>query len=706
MEEKVDSNLSGLLKPKSIAIIGASATPGKIGNTVIKNLIDSGYKGDVYPVNPKETEILGYECYESILDVPGPVDAAVITVPAKFSIDVTKECGEKGVKGLIVITSGYSEVGRADLEEEMVRISQETGMRVLGPNIVGTLSNSDNMNASFAPFLPLPGKASLVSQSGALLIAMDAATYTRRVGFDKMISIGNMSDVNFSDMIKFLNEDPDTTCISLYIEGLKDGPSFLQEAKKATKPIVVLKSGVSAHGAAAAASHTGSLAGAAKIYSAAFQQAGVSQASDLDDLFDRTLVLSLEPPMKGDNLLVLTNGGGVGVLATDSAEAAGIPMRFAPEDVQTELKKHMPEFGSAKNPVDMTGMAGKDWYYKTTKFSFAHPWVDGLVLLYCETAMTDPQEIAEGIFNAISETGIKDKPVTVSFVGGEKCDKAMAWLVENGIPAYGAPDLAVKAMGTLRQYDRMKSLNDTSAFVPSNIDAKKARKIIDNARSKGRLALTEVEAKKVFDAYGLPITPTELAKTEDEAVTLANQIGYPLVMKIVSPDILHKSDAGGVKVNIKNETMVREAFKTILDNAKSYKADALIEGIAVQEMAPWATEVIVGSVKDATFGPTIMFGLGGIFVEVLKDVTFRVAPISLPEAKLMQDEIRSAAILGGVRGEAPRDKAALAEVLARYAYMIHDLKDEIAESDANPVIVYEEGQGVKVVDARIILTKK
>jgi len=706
MEEKVDSNLSGLLKPKSIAIIGASATPGKIGNTVIKNLIDSGYKGDVYPVNPKETEILGYECYESILDVPGPVDAAVITVPAKFSIDVTKECGEKGVKGLIVITSGYSEVGRADLEEEMVRISQETGMRVLGPNIVGTLSNSDNMNASFAPFLPLPGKASLVSQSGALLIAMDAATYTRRVGFDKMISIGNMSDVNFSDMIKFLNEDPDTTCISLYIEGLKDGPSFLQEAKKATKPIVVLKSGVSAHGAAAAASHTGSLAGAAKIYSAAFQQAGVSQASDLDDLFDRTLVLSLEPPMKGDNLLVLTNGGGVGVLATDSAEAAGIPMRFAPEDVQTELKKHMPEFGSAKNPVDMTGMAGKDWYYKTTKFSFAHPWVDGLVLLYCETAMTDPQEIAEGIFNAISETGIKDKPVTVSFVGGEKCDKAMAWLVENGIPAYGAPDLAVKAMSTLRQYDRMKSLNDTSAFVPSNIDVRKARKIIDNARSKGRLALTEVEAKKVFDAYGLPITPTELAKTEDEAVTLANQIGYPLVMKIVSPDILHKSDAGGVKVNIKNETMVREAFKTILDNAKSYKADALIEGIAVQEMAPWATEVIVGSVKDATFGPTIMFGLGGIFVEVLKDVTFRVAPISLPEAKLMQDEIRSAAILGGVRGEAPRDKAALAEVLARYAYMIHDLKDEIAESDANPVIVYEEGQGVKVVDARIILTKK
>lgn len=702
----MDPVLNGLLKPKSIAVVGASATPGKIGNTVIQNLIDSNYSGSVYPINPSSNEILGFKCFPKISDVPDTIDAAVITVPAKYVVGVTEECGQKGVKGLIIITSGFSEVGDHETEHEIVRIAHQYGMRVLGPNIVGTLSNSDNLNASFAPFLPLNGKASLVSQSGALLIALDAATYTRRVGFDKMISIGNMSDVNFSDMIAYLSEDDATSCISLYIEGLKDGAAFIRESRKCKKPIVVLKSGVSAHGAAAAASHTGSLAGAAKVYGAAFQQAGVSQATDLDDLFDRTLVLSLQPPMKGDNVLVVTNGGGVGVLATDSAEKAGIPMKFAPADVQAELKKHMPEFGSAKNPVDMTGMAGKEWYYETTKFAFAHPWVDGLVILYCETAMTNPREIAQGIYDAINETGIKDKPVTVSFVGGEKSDKAMEWLVESGIPAYGAPDLAVNAMGALREYARMNELNDIKPFEPEGINTQKARQIIASARNAGRSALTEVEAKKVFEAYGLPITPTELSKSEEEAVEIANKIGYPLVMKIVSPDILHKSDAGGVKVNIKNETMVREAYREIVNNAKAYKSDAVIDGIAIQEMAPWATEVIVGSVKDSTFGPTIMFGLGGIFVEVLKDVTFRVAPISLAEARKMEDEIRSAAILDGVRGEAPRDKDALAKVLATYAFMINDLRDEVAESDANPVIVYEQGNGVKVVDARIILTKK
>jgi len=702
----VDQVLTGLLKPKSVAIIGASATPGKIGHTVVKNLVDSGYKGGIYPVNPKSDEILGFKSYPSVLDIPGDVDAAAITIPAKFVLDVTEQCGKKGVKGLLIISSGFGEVGNIQLEKDIVKTAHKYGMRVLGPNIVGTLSNTDCLNASFAPFLPLPGKASLVSQSGALLIAMDAATYTRRVGFDKMISIGNMSDVNFADLISYLNEDDETTCISLYIEGLHEGRRFISEAHKAKKPIVVLKAGVSEHGAAAAASHTGSLAGAAKIYGAAFQQAGVSQATDLNDLFDRTLALSLQPPMQGENLLILTNGGGVGVLATDSAERAGVPLHFAPEDVQAELKKHMPSFGSAINPVDMTGMAGNEWYHDTVKFSFSHPWVDGLVVLYCETAMTNPKEIAKGIFDAINESGIKNKPVTVSFVGGEKSDKAMEWLVENGIPAYGAPDLAVNAMGALREYARMHQINGSQPYQPKKHNPQEAKNIIKKARADGRLALTEIEAKGIFQAYGLPVTRTELARNEEEAIKLASEIGFPIVMKIVSPEILHKSDAGGVKVNIKDEAGVREAFQTILRNAKAYKPDANIHGIVIQEMAPWATEVIVGSVNDATFGPTVMFGLGGIFVEVLKDVTFRVAPISLTEAKHMLEDIQSAPILSGVRGEAPRDKDALAEVLAGYAYMVNDLKDEVSESDANPVIVYEEGKGVQVVDARIILTDK
>lgn len=698
--------LDALMRPKSVAIVGASGTPGKIGYTVVNNLIKSEYTGTIYPINPKASEILGIKCYASILDVPGEIDAAVITIPAAMVAQSIDECGKKGVKGLIIITSGFSESGRRDLEDQIVALSRSYGMRLLGPNIVGTLSNADKMNASFAPFLPLNGKASLVSQSGALLIAIDAASYPRAVGFDKLVSIGNMADVSIADLVTWLDRDENTTCISLYIEGLKDGREFIEAGKKTHKPVIALKAGVSAHGAAAAASHTGSLAGAAKVYGAAFQQAGVIQASDLNNLFDRTLALSLQPPMHGEKLLIVTNGGGVGVLATDAAEKYGLPLQFAPAEVQAEFKKHMPEFGSAKNPMDLTGMAGTEWYYDTVKYAISHPWTDGLVVLYCETAITEPIEIAHGIKKALDEAGVTDKPVTVSFVGGDKCEVAMKWLVENGVPAYGAPDLAVNAMAALKEYDTIRKLVSEPTSSGPAVDTKPAREIIARARAEGRTSLTEIEAKDVFAAYGMPVTNTRLARTEEDAVKLAKEISFPIVMKIVSPDILHKSDAGGVKVNIKDEAGVRDAFRTIMTNAKAYKADANIHGIAIQEMAPWGTEIILGSVNDPTFGPTVMFGLGGIFVEVLKDVTFRVAPVSPNQAERMLDEIRGAPILAGVRGEAPRDRKVLADVVSRYSNLIVDLQDEVAESDANPVLVYEQGKGLKVVDARIILKKK
>lgn len=699
--------IDSILLPKSIAVIGASATPGKIGYTVLNNLVNQGYKGEIYPINPKGGEILGRKVYTSVMDVPGTIDSAVITVPANITLEAVEECGKKGIKGIIIITSGFSEVGKKDLEEQIVTMANSYGARVLGPNIVGVLSNSAGLNASFAPYLPLAGKSSLISQSGALLIAIDAATFTRRVGFDKLISIGNMSDIDFADIVEWLDSDPNTSCVTLYVEGFKNGRTFMDAARKSTKPIIALKSGVSSHGAAAAASHTGSLAGAAKVYGAAFQQAGVVQAADLDDLFDRSLVLSLQPPMKGDNMLIITNGGGVGVLATDSAEKYGVPLKFAPADVQEALKKHMPEFGSAKNPVDLTGMAGNEWYHDSVKFAIAHPWVDGLAVLYCETAVTNPMEIAQAIKAAVDESGVAGvKPVSVSFVGGERSEAAMQWLVEHGIPAYGAPDRAINAMAALREYSQMRDMISEPVTLCSSDNRAEALKVIAQARADKRSSLTEIEAKQVFSAYGLPVAKTALAKSEDQAVKLANEVGYPIVMKIVSPDILHKSDAGGVKVNIKDDTSCREAFTTIMANAKAYKADAAIHGIAIQEMAPWGTEVILGSVNDPTFGPTMMFGLGGIFVEVLKDVTFRVAPVSTSQAMRMLGEIRGAPILAGVRGEAPRDRAALAEIVCSYSTMIIDLADEIAESDANPVLVYGEGKGAKVVDARIILKKK
>lgn len=699
--------INKLMRPKSIAVVGASSQPGKIGYTVLENLIKGGYKGKIYPINPTATEILSLPVFSSVTTLPECADLAIITVPAKLVSQVAEECGQRGIKALSVITSGFSEVGRRDLEDDLINIAHKHGMCVLGPNIVGTLSNSDELNASFAPFLPFNGSATLITQSGALLIAMDAITYTRKVGFDKMISIGNMVDVDFADLIEWLNEDRFTSCICLYMEGLKDGRKFIDASRKSRKPIIALKAGVSVHGAAAAASHTGSLAGATKVYGAAFQQGGVVQATDLNNLFDRTLALSLQPPLKGNNLLLITNGGGVGVLATDAAERFGIPLRFAPEDVQAELKKHMPDFGSAKNPVDLTGMAGNDWYYESVKFAYAHPWTEGLVALYCETAMTNPLEIAQAVKRAIDDAGgVKDRPVAVSMVGGVRCDKAMQWLVENGIPAYGPPDQAMNAMAALGEYNAIRNMMDETKIESDPVRAKKARTIIEVARNDKRLALTEIEAKQIFEAYGLPVAQTRLAKSEDEAVDFAKQIGFPVVMKIVSPDIIHKSDAGGVKVNVKDEKAAREAYQTILSNCSNYKADANIHGIAVQEMAPSGTEVIVGSVNDPTFGPTIMFGLGGIFVEVLKDVTFRVAPVNKPQIERMLTEIRGAPVLAGVRGEAPRDRAALVDILYDYGIMISDLADEIAETDANPVLVYEQGKGLKVVDARIILKKK
>jgi acetate---CoA ligase (ADP-forming) len=697
--------LNGLLRPKSIAIVGASDTAGKIGYTVVKNLLESGYEGAIYPINPKGGEIQGLKAYASVLDVPGDIDAAAMVVPAKFVPDAARECAQKGVKGLIVIASGFSEVGREDLENEVVEIARETGMRVLGPNIVGILSNSDKCNASFAPFLPLEGKAALVSQSGALLIAMDASTYTRRVGFDKMISIGNMSDVNFADMVEWLDHDENTDCISLYVEGLRDGRRFMENARRAKKPIIALKSGTSAHGAAAAASHTGSLAGSGKIYDAAFDQAGVVMAFNLNNLFDRTLALSLQPPMTGENLLIITNGGGVGVLATDSAERYGIPLHFAPDEVQEELKKHMPDFGSAKNPVDLTGMAGRDWYQDSVQYAFAHEWVDGLVVLYCETAMTDPMDIAQGIQAAIEASGITDKPVTVSFVGGERSEAAMRWLVEHGIPAYGEPDAAVNVIAALREYASSQAMAAQPFERFTDVDEAAARAIIKKSRAASERGLTEVESKAIFEAYGMSVARTRLSENADQAVELAEEIGYPVVLKIVSSDILHKSDAGGVKVDLNSADEVREGFDTILRNAKAYKPDADIQGIAVQHMAPWGTEVILGSVNDPTFGPTVMFGLGGIFVEILRDVTFRVAPVSPDQAFTMLSDINGAPILEGARGEAPKDRQALAHLLSRYSQMVCDLADEIQETDANPVIVYDENKGGIIVDARIILKR-
>jgi acetyltransferase len=695
-------NLDSMFKPKSIAIVGASRDPHSIGFSVVKNLIDSKYGGKIFPVNPKADEILDLKCYHSVLEVPEEIDLAVITVPAAITPNVVEECGKKGVKGLAIIASGFSEVGRTDLEDKVVEIARKYNMRILGPNIVGIMSNPMKMNASFGPYLPYPGKITMISQSGALLIALDSRTWVDRVGMSYLISIGNMSDLDFADLIDYFKNDEDTKCISLYVEGIKNGRKFIDVCKKILeKPIVALKSGVSARGSIAAASHTGSLAGSGKVYSAAFKQATVVQAYTLDDLFDRSLALSLQPPMKGENLLIITNGGGVGVLATDAAEKYGIPLKDPPEDLKEKLKQIMPEFGSAKNPVDITGMASAEWYGKALKIALQHPWVNGVTVLYCETSVSDPRELSMEIFEATNCNRV-DKPITVSYIGGEVTERAIEWLQKKGIPVFRSPDRAISAMAALREYGRFIEKGFDEFYRFEDVDTEAVRSILKKIKNEGRDYVTEVEAKAILEAYRIPVAKTMLAKTKEEAEELSKNMKYPLVAKIVSPQVIHKSDVGGVILNIKTPEELVNAFEKIILNVKTKVPNAEIIGVAVQEMAPQGTESIIGSTKDVQFGPTVMFGLGGIFVEVMKDVSFRIAPFSKSTAIDMINELNGKAILYGVRGEKPKDIESLSDAISRVSQLVTDFP-EIKELDANPTLVYEEG--IKVVDARIILEK-
>lgn len=691
--------LEAIFNPRSIAVIGASRKEGSIGYMVVKGLLDSKFEGKVFPVNPNADEILGLKCYKAATEIPEEVDLAVLTVPVAVALQATEDAGKKGVKVVAVITSGFGEVGRRDLEEELVNIAHRYNMLVVGPNIVGILNNPAKANASFGPYLPYPGSIGLVSQSGALLIALDGMTWINKIGISHMISIGNMADLDFADFIDALNEDPHTQAISLYIEGVKDGRKFLDAAKRSHKPIIALKAGVSQRGELATASHTGSLAGSSKVYTTAFDQYGIVPARSLDELFVRSIALSMMKPLKGDHIAVITNGGGAGVLATDAAERHGIPLNDPPDDLKELFRKWMPDFGSPRNPVDMTGMADRPWYHGCLMDALSHPWTDGAAMLYCETSITDPQNIAEGLYQAYVEAGAV-KPIVVSFIGGERCLKAGEWLKSRGIPTYFDPDDALSALGSLRYYGKYLERKNAQ-FEPHQVGREKVREILDKIKSEGRTALMEYEAGQIFKAYGLPLASSILAADAEEAVKAADQIGYPVVLKISSPDIVHKTEARGVKVNLKNDQEVRAAFNEIVANARSYKSDARIVGVLVQKMAsPGGTEVIFGAIRDPQFQQVVMFGLGGIFVEVLKDVTFRVAPVTVEEARSMALEIQASPIIKGVRGQKSKDIDALAEALSRLSQLVVDFP-EIKELDANPVMLYE--QGLVVVDARILL---
>lgn len=694
-------------EPKSVAVIGASTNPDKLGHSVLKNLVDGGYveRGAVYPINPGAEEVLGYPAYGSVLDVEGSIDLAVIVIPYSYVPDVLRECGEKGIPGVVVISAGFREAGSEGLERELelISIAQEYKMRIIGPNCLGVIDTFTPLNASFAAGTPPRGPMAFMSQSGALGTAVLDIALAGRLGLSKFVSLGNKADVSEIDLLEAWKSDENSRVIMIYSEGMPNGQEFINVARQVTreKPIVAIKSGVTQSGSRAVSSHTGSLAGSEQAYQAAFRQAGILRVESMESLFDMALALGYQPPLKGDNIAIVTNAGGPGILATDSLEHQGLSLaRFELETIHT-LEQYLPDAASAANPVDVLGDARADRYRFALETVARDPNVDGIMVLLTPQAMTEVELTAEEISKFSKRI---DQPILGCFMGESSVESGIEILEKHGIPNYPFPERAARAFMAKAHYQKIKDL-PIPQYVSFDVDKRVVKNVIEQVRSEGRLSIGDAEARKILKAYGLRIPRSEIAESPDDAVNIARKIGYPVVLKIASPDILHKTDIGGVKVGLEDSTDVRDAFELMVYRAQRYVPDARIWGCLVQEMVPSdGIEILIGMNRDPQFGPLVTFGLGGIYVETLKDVTFRVAPFSPEEAQEMMSEIRARAILDGVRGQPPADKDSILDSLLRIGQLVQDFP-EIDELDINPLVVFPEGQGAIAIDMRLVLSK-
>lgn len=702
---KLQSNINLLFEPKTVAVIGASSKPGKIGYSVVRNIKQGGFQGKIYPINPQGGEILGCKVYSSIKDIDGEVDVASIVVPAKFTFEAVKECADKGVKHIQIITSGFSEIGEVELERKIVEYAKSKGSRILGPNIFGVFSASSNFNSTFSATNIVRGHVAILTQSGALGIAMIGKTAVESIGLSAIVSIGNKADIDEADCLDYVVNQEDTKVILMYVEGVKGGERFIEAVRKATriKPIVVVKSGRSKRGAQAAASHTGSLAGSDSIFDAIMRQSGALRAESLQEAFNWCKFLSDAPAPRGKNGVIITNGGGIGVMATDACEKYGIGLY----DDQAVLKEIFapatPEFGSLKNPIDITGGANSAAYDLALTAPALSENMGCTMALYCETATFDAENLAPMIRNTYKKHMDARKPIVYAAVGGESVEGAMALLKKECVPVYVDPYEAISCMGALYKFHNFNLERDDS-IDEAKIDTAWIESTIDKALSDGRSFLLANEGQNVMRAAGITIPGASIAKSIDEAVKQAEAIGYPVVMKVVSRDILHKSDAGGVALDIENKNEVVDAYEAIMRNCRSYSESAIIDGIEVCEMVKKGTELIVGARKDAQMGPIVMCGLGGIYVEVMKDIAFRAATLNRKEALKMLSEIRSYSLLLGVRGEDQKDIDVVVDTIIKAATIIRMIK-RITDIEINPVVVYEKGLGLKAVDVRILIKK-
>ena len=703
--------MSVLLKeffdPDSVAVIGASANPVKLGHAVLKNLVEGGYaqRGKVYPINPGGGEILGLTSYASVSAVPDPIDLAVIVIPYPHVPDALRICGEKGIPAAIVISAGFREAGMEGLEREMelVQIALQYKIRLIGPNCLGVIDTFTPMNASFAAGTPPRGPMAFMSQSGALGTAVLDIALAGRLGLSKFVSLGNKADVSEIDLLQAWEDDEHTRVIMIYSEGMPNGQEFIQVARQITrkKPVIAIKSGVTQSGSRAVSSHTGSLAGSEQAYQAAFRQAGILKADSMEALFDMALAIGYQPALTGDRIAIITNAGGPGILATDALERAGLSMaRFEIETIQA-LEKNLPDAASAANPVDVLGDARADRYQHALKTVAADPNVDGMMVVLTPQAMTDIEATADAVGELKSITA---KPILACFMGEARVRKGIEILNQHGIPNYPFPERAAQAFQAMADYRRIRGL-PVPEYVRFDVDRAAVERVFSGVRTEGRVTIGDFEARSIMEAYGLKIPRSDVARDPDQAVEIASHIGYPVVLKIASPDILHKTDVGGVKIGLEDAEAVRDAFELMVYRAERYIPEARILGCLVQEMVPaGGIEVLVGMNRDPQFGPLVTFGLGGIYVEILKDVTFRVAPFSQQEAEEMLSEIRAHALLEGVRGKPAADKPAIVNALLRMGQLVGDFP-EITELDINPLMVYPLGQGAIAIDMRLALAE-
>ena len=706
----VTLNLDKIFNPKNIGVIGASDKEGSVGYTLMKNLTELRYDGKVHPINIRKKEIFNIKAYKAIGQLPETVDLAIIATPAKTVPNVIEQCGKAGVKGIIIISAGFKEIGSEGkkLEDEILDVQKTYDLRILGPNCLGIVRPSARLNATFTTKMPKEGNITFISQSGALGSAiLDWATH-ENIGFSNFVSVGSMIDVDFGDLIDYFGTDSKTRSILMYIEGVTNARKFMSAARHfaRTKPIIVVKAGKFGESAKAAASHTGSLTGEDMVYDAAFKRAGIVRVDEIADLFNCAGVLGKQPLPRGSNLAIITNAGGPGVMATDALIARGGKLANLNSKTMEKLDHVLPRYWSKGNPIDILGDAKFDQYRAVVEQCFEDDGVDGLLVIYAPQAVADPSEIASGVVELARGRG-SHKTLLTCFMGYEGVEKANRILSENGIPTYSTPEQAVSTYMYMYQYKRnLDLLYETPEELPvDSVPPKRPLTLImQNAAKENRETLTEMEAKQLLEYYGIPVVKTVEAKTADEAVGLAAGMGYPVVLKILSPQIVHKTDAGGVVLDIHSEAELRKAFQDIVQRAKDFNPEAEIRGVTVQPMIDKrGHEVILGAKTDPLFGPIILFGMGGVGVEVFKDVAIGLPPLNQTLARRIMEETKVYKLLKGYRNVPPANVKLLEEVMVRFSQMLVDFP-QLKEVDINPLFINEKE--ALALDARIVIDKE